>query len=93
MSQLPGLPWGDISTGVLLAFAVVLILSGRIVPKSTHDREIADKDNQIAWLRADLTTMRELATELGDQNGLLLDAAKSGISAAEALQRIAQEET
>ncbi|WLP90266.1 hypothetical protein [Gordonia sp. NB41Y] len=96
MNQIPGLPWGDISTGALLAVAVVLLLTGRLIPRTTHDREIADKDAQITYLQAALDVNREKSSELLRQNGLLLDAARSGTLAAAALQQalhLQEEET
>jgi hypothetical protein len=39
-----GIPVGDMSAPVLLGIAIVLILRGRLVPRSTYDDLRADRD-------------------------------------------------
>jgi hypothetical protein len=39
-----GIPVGDLSAPVLLGLAIILILRGRLVPRSTYDDLRADRD-------------------------------------------------
>lgn len=88
--SLDGVPftWGDISAGAVVILIVLLILTGRLVPKTTHVRELSDKDTQIMYLRQALDTNREIMRELADQNGDLQDAARTSVAVGEAIQRL-----
>ncbi|MGA3562617.1 hypothetical protein [Melissospora conviva] len=51
--MLADIPAGLVGTGGaagILAVAVWLILTGRLIPRTTHEDRIGDKDKQIAWL-------------------------------------------
>lgn len=49
MSEVFGINPGDAGAVALLALVVLLILTGRLVPRRTHEDALADRDN---WRRA-----------------------------------------
>ncbi|AOE44300.1 hypothetical protein SEA_EYRE_20 [Gordonia phage Eyre] len=76
MEFLAGFPWADVSAGALLTLVVLLVLNGRLVPKSALDQAYSERDH---W--------RTAAEEAINQNRLLLDAARPAVRIAEAVQQ------
>ncbi|GEE00171.1 hypothetical protein nbrc107696_06170 [Gordonia spumicola] len=85
---MPPLPWADLGSGALLAAVVVMILRGWLIPRRTHDREIRFKDEQIVELKRKSAADDDANAELLRQNGMLLDAARTGTAVAESVQRL-----
>lgn len=84
MTEIAGFAWADFSAGAILAIVVLFIVLGRLVPKSSLDREIQHRDDEIKhW--------RSAAEKALDQNTKLLDAARSGTQVAAYVQQITEE--
>lgn len=69
----------------LLALAVVLILRGNLVPRSTLDMVRADKDRELETYRALVARRDELIAEQQKQIALLLDGNRTTQRVIEAL--------
>lgn len=89
---MPTLPWEDFGAGALLALVVGLILFGLLIPKRTHDRELKHKDDEIVELRRSLSSKESTISELMQQNSALIEAARTGTSVAESIQRLLDQE-
>lgn len=61
-----GLPAFQLTAGVLVALVVLLVLTGRLVPRRVVEDTRADRDARIAEARAEAATWRE-AWELEHQ--------------------------
>ncbi|WPH57985.1 hypothetical protein SEA_LUCKYLEO_37 [Gordonia phage LuckyLeo] len=75
-----GWTWSDLSAGAIVAMIVILILMGRLVPKSSLIK--SEKEAEY-W--------RELANKAMNQNTELIIAARSGTKVADIVQQLAQE--
>ena len=64
--MLDGLPIVNISAGTLVGLTVLMILTGRLVPRRTHDDALKDRD---AW--------RSVAEARGDQIQELLSLTRA----------------
>jgi hypothetical protein len=51
MPEIPPALLGNIGPVGLVAFVVLLVLVGRLVPRSVHEDRIRDKDQQIEYLQ------------------------------------------
>jgi len=71
--MLDGIPLANLTPAVLLGITVLLILIGRLVPKSTLDRETAEKDK---WRQA-YEAEREARAISDAQTAELLELAKT----------------
>lgn len=74
-----GFTWADLSAGALVAIIVMLILLGRLVPKSSLIK--AEKEAEY-W--------REAAMKALNQNTELINAARSGTQVAAYVQQLAE---
>ncbi|MCX4816787.1 hypothetical protein OG601_47565 [Streptomyces sp. NBC_01239] len=74
MSEIFGINPSDVGLGALLTLAVLLILTGKLVPRRTHEDVIADRDN---WRQAYLESEKARKAE-HEQTGELLEMAKLG---------------
>ncbi|UJQ86366.1 membrane protein [Gordonia phage Wojtek] len=74
-----GFTWSDLSAGALVAIIVMLILLGRLVPKSSLIK--AEKEAEY-W--------REAAMKALNQNTELINAARSGTQVAAYVQQLAE---
>lgn len=63
LTVLPIAPTGAIG---ILCVVILLILKGQLIPRSTHEDRVRDKDQQIEYLRA-------INAELVAQNNALLE--------------------
>ncbi|MEU3826438.1 hypothetical protein AB0F36_14135 [Streptomyces sp. NPDC029080] len=74
MSEVFGINASDAGLGALLTLVVLLILTGRLVPRRTHEDVLADRDN---WRQAYLQS--EAARQLEHEHtGELLEMARLG---------------
>lgn len=89
---LGGLALGDLGAGALVVLVVLLLLSGRLITKAQHDREIAAKDKQIDKLYELLDTEQGISSEVSKQNTALLPGANLATHIAEALHEIADKQ-
>lgn len=64
---------GTLTPSALLGLCVFFIMTGRLVPVKTHDRELLVRDKQIEYLTHALTTCREAADRRADQVGELME--------------------
>lgn len=74
MSEIFGINASDAGLGALLTLVVLLILTGRLIPRRTHDDVITDRDN---WRSAYLESEKARQAE-HDQTGELLEMARLG---------------
>lgn len=68
---LGGLAVTDIGAGALVTVFVIALLTGRLIPKSTHDREWNDMRDQRNEAVAASTVKDQTIAELSKQNSLL----------------------
>lgn len=74
MSEIFGINPTDAGAVVLLTLVVLLILTGRLIPRRTHEDVLADRDN---WRQAYLEAEKARAVE-HEQTGELLEMARLG---------------
>lgn len=86
MSEVFGINPGDAGAVALLVLVVLLILTGRLIPRRTHEDTLADRDN---WRRAFLESEAARKVE-HEQVEELLDMAKLGGHILTALPRPGQ---
>jgi hypothetical protein len=84
----------DVGFGVLVSFAVYLIFTGKLVPRSVVEQIRTDKDSSIARAVAETEAWKEAYTiearsrlELGNQFGELLELAKTSDHALQSIVR------
>jgi hypothetical protein len=68
----PGI-FGTLTPSVLLGVCVLFILTGRLVPVKTHERELGIRDKEIDYLRDALDTCREAEQRRTDQVAELIE--------------------
>lgn len=74
MSEVFGIGASDAGLGALLTLVILLILTGRLIPRRTHEDVIADRDNwRSAFLQSEAARKQE-----HDQTEELLELAKLG---------------
>lgn len=71
------LPLGSIGATGILALVVLLIVRGGIIPRSTHEDRMKDKDNQIDYYRTALSRETKRNDELVHQLGTLMEVART----------------
>ena len=76
-----GVPILDLSSSAILGITVILILTGRIVPKHTCDNL---REEVKSWREA-YEKEREARLQLQNQNGLLLETARTSSAVLNAL--------
>ncbi|ORL01830.1 hypothetical protein A6F55_19250 [Prescottella equi] len=69
------IPWSGVGTGALLSFAVWLLMTGRLVPRRTHE----DALEEVRFLRQTIETMQSVKVELAQQNTKLLGDKDLGV--------------
>lgn len=74
MSEVFGINPGDAGLGVLISLVVLLILTGRLIPRRTHEDVLADRD---AWRHAFLESEKARKAEQ-EQTEELLKLAELG---------------
>jgi hypothetical protein len=74
VSEVFGVNPGDAGAVTLLVVVVLLVLTGRLVPRKTHEDALADRDN---WRQAFLESEAARKVE-HEQTGELLEMAKLG---------------
>ncbi|ADD80814.1 holin [Rhodococcus phage ReqiDocB7] len=83
-----GISLGILTPSALCGLFVLFILTGKLVPKSTVDSRIQDKDDVIAELRTTSTTREKHVNTLLEQNSLLLRGAETTLHVVESLPRV-----
>jgi hypothetical protein len=86
VSEVFGVNPGDAGLGALLTLVILLVLTGRLVPRRTHEDALADRDN---WRQAFLESEAARKVE-HEQTGELLEMAKLGGRILTALPRPGQ---
>lgn len=86
MSEVFGINPGDAGSVGLLVVVVLLILTGRLVPRRTHEDVLADRER---WRQAYLESEKARSVE-HEQNGQLLKMAELGGHILTALPRPGQ---
>ncbi|MDX5563780.1 hypothetical protein PYK79_10995 [Streptomyces sp. ID05-04B] len=74
MSEVFGVNPGDASAVALLVLVVLLILTGKLVPRRTHEDALADRER---WRQAYLESEKARQSE-HEQTGELLEMARLG---------------
>jgi hypothetical protein len=74
VSEIFGIQASDAGLGALLTLVILLILTGRLVPRRTHEDTLADRDN---WRQAYLESEKARKVE-HEQTGELLEMARLG---------------
>ncbi len=74
MSEVFGINPGDAGAAALLVLVVLLILTGRLIPRRTHEDVLADRER---WRQAFLESEAARKVE-HEQTGELLEMAKLG---------------
>jgi hypothetical protein len=74
VSEIFGINASDAGLGALLTLVILLILTGRLVPRRTHEDTLADRDN---WRQAYLESEKARKVE-HEQTGELLEMARLG---------------
>jgi len=74
VSEVFGINPSDAGLGALLTLVILLILTGRLVPRRTHEDTLADRDN---WRSAYLESEKARKVE-HEQTGELLEMARLG---------------
>jgi len=94
MQELAGIPLAALTPAALLSLVVLLVLTGRLVPRRTIDDLRADKDASDAALRAEADKWRTAWMEelgrsdaLQGQNKELLELARTAVPVIQALPR------
>jgi hypothetical protein len=84
----------QISLGAIVAFGIISIIRGWIVPRQVHLDRIADKDNAIAAITKDRdnyftawNTLRDAAVEKDHQITKLLTAGEATVRLVDTLQQ------
>lgn len=72
MTDLPALPWDSISTVGLALIFTWMIATGRLVPRATVDRLLADGAQRTAYLERHMDAESGVKFELVTQNSKLL---------------------
>lgn len=78
--MLDGIPaslLGALGPAALASLAVLLVMVGKLIPRSTHDAIVAGKDDQIAYLREALALEAERGRLQGEANAELLEHARA----------------
>jgi hypothetical protein len=74
VTEIFGINAGDAGLGALLTLVILLILTGKLVPRRTHEDVITDRDN---WRQAYLESEKARKVE-HEQTGELLEMARLG---------------
>jgi len=74
VSEIFGINPGGAGLGALLTLVILLILTGKLIPRRTHEDVIADRDN---WRQAYLESEKARKVE-HEQTGELLEMARLG---------------
>jgi len=82
--DLGALPWAQLGPAGILAMVVMLVMTGRIVPRQTledvrqdRDARLADKDREIDALRSANETLHATCDELTGHVTVLLEVART----------------
>jgi hypothetical protein len=67
----------DIGAVAIVALGVLLIFAGRLIPKSTHDRLLAEANKRGDEWKESALFEREHSSELAKQNSTLIEATKT----------------
>ncbi|PKV80922.1 hypothetical protein [Nocardia fluminea] len=76
MTDLPALPWDNISSVSLALIFTWLVVTGRLVPRAIVDRLLADRDARIAYNERQFDAQQAVKYELATQNTKLLSSAE-----------------
>lgn len=76
MSDLSALPWDQVGTVGLALIIMGLVVTGRLVPRATVDRLLADRDQRTAYLERHIDAQQSVKSELVTQNSQLLGTAQ-----------------
>lgn len=76
MTDLTTVPWDQIGTVGLALIVMALVVTGRLVPRATVDRLLADRDQRTAFLERHIDAQQAVKNELAQQNTELLGTAR-----------------
>jgi len=66
-----------LTPSALLMVCIAFILTGRLIPVRTHERELAARDQQIVYLQSALNTCRETDERRTEQVSELMEHSRS----------------
>lgn len=78
---------GRIGPVGLVALVVLLVLTGRLLPRSAHEDRVSDKDQQIGYLQQTLTSRDEELRVRGQQVDKLLTQSDLTVQLLQSLSR------
>lgn len=82
--------WANVGTGGLCALFVLLIMTGRLLPRSTVDKLLAQETQRAEDFKAAHTAADQRADKLLDQQEQLLTYARTADAALTALRTAAE---
>ncbi|WP_342800962.1 hypothetical protein [Nocardia sp. No.11] len=76
MTDLSALPWDQVGTVGLALIVMGLVVTGRLVPRATVERLLADAAARTAFLERHIDAQQSVKSELASQNTELLGTAR-----------------
>lgn len=76
MTDLSALPWDQVGTVGLALIVMGLVVTGRLIPRATVDRLLADAEVRSAFLERHIEAQQAVKSELASQNTELLGTAR-----------------
>lgn len=77
----------DLTAGVLLGIVILSIVLGRLIPVRTAERELADRDAQIASWKAAYEAERQRGEVQAEHLGELMELSRTTVAIVQALPR------
>ncbi|QBI56763.1 hypothetical protein [Streptomonospora litoralis] len=81
------IPWADVGLTGLVSIGVVMILTGRLVPRSTVQEMRHERDARLSDLRAAYDASEEARRIQGEQLGELLETSRTNAELLEGLRQ------
>jgi len=76
IADLTTVSWDQVSTVGLALIVMGLVVTGRLVPRATVERLLADRDQRNAYLERHIDAQQAVKSELVSQNSELLGTAR-----------------
>lgn len=76
MTDLNAVPWENVGVVGFAMLVTALVVTGRLVPRATVDRLLADSAHRTAFLERHIEAQQAVKSELASQNSELLGTAR-----------------
>ncbi|MGW5377426.1 hypothetical protein ACWESM_18470 [Nocardia sp. NPDC003999] len=93
IADLTAVPWDSVGTVGLALIVMGLVVSGRLVPRATVERLLADAANRAAYLERHIDAQQAVKSELATQNTRLLSTAQLATTLLQAVAPTTPRET